>query len=65
MVLSALENGSDAFIEHMFRDAGLLAWLTDAPRSVVPRAREGDAGAAERPASRAGCAVWPRELVIT
>lgn len=56
MVTAALESGPDAFLEHMFTECGLIAWLVDAPRSVVPAAREGDTSSAERRPCRAGCA---------
>lgn len=55
MVAAALECGPDAYLEHMFTECGLIAWLVDAPRWVVPAAREGDTRSAERRPCRAGC----------
>lgn len=55
MVTAALECGPDAFLEHMFTECGLIAWLADAPRSVAPTAREGDTQSGERRPCRAGC----------
>ena len=50
MVLSALECGSDALLEHLFTECGLLAWLTGSPRTVQPAPRDGD----PRPPGRGG-----------
>lgn len=54
MVMAALELGTEAFLEHMFEDCGLIAWLANAPRTVVPAAREGDDAGRERKSCRAG-----------
>ena len=55
MVMAALESGPDALLKHMFTDCNLIAWLVEAPRSVVPTAREGDSSSTERRPCRAGC----------
>ena len=55
MVMAALELGTDAFLEHMFVDCGIIAWLADAPRTVVPSRREGEEDSRERGSCRAGC----------
>jgi len=57
MVLSALECGSDALLEHLFTECGLLAWLTGSPRTVEPAPRDGDPRPPGRGGPyRAGCA---------
>ena len=55
MVLSALECGSDALLEHLFDECGLLGWLTRSPRTVAPSPRDGDPRPARGGPYRAGC----------
>ena len=56
MVLSALECGSDALLEHLFDECGLLRWLTASPRTVEPAPRDGDPRPGRGGPYRAGCA---------
>ena len=55
MVLSALECGSDALLEHLFDECGLLGWLTGSPRTVAPSPRDGDLRPTRGGPYRAGC----------
>lgn len=40
LVLTALERGSDEFLQFLFGPCALIEWLTGAPETVVPASRD-------------------------
>ncbi|KAK9810040.1 hypothetical protein WJX72_003859 [[Myrmecia] bisecta] len=54
LINSALANGSDSIIDHLFGPCNLVSWLATAPEQVTPVARANDPRAESRPTVRAG-----------